>query len=175
MSRARRAVIVALAAVVSAATTSACGSSGSSGGGTGSSSGTTASTSVIANSAPITVTAGVEMIPVSRLVDGVAALCRAAVQARAAGSGSDAVPSAGAAAGATFFDGAHEVMHELARAVEQSDRASAARLLEAKEAVEADLSHHAAPPALAADLSHLFDAAVVGLGRLAIPAPPCQK
>lgn len=174
MSRAGRAVMVALAAVVATATTSACGSGGS-GGGAGSSSGTTIpSTTVIANPAPATVKAGNELIPVPRLVDGVASLCRAAAQAGAAGSGSDGAPSAEAAA-ATFFDGAHEAMHELARAVEQSDRVSAARLLEAKQAVEADLSNHAAAPALAADLSHLFDAAAAGLGRLAIPAPPCQK
>ena len=48
--------------------------------------------------------------------------------------------SAAAFGATTFFDRVHQPLHELAAEVAASDRAAAARLLEAKEAVEHDLA-----------------------------------
>ncbi len=66
--------------------------------------------------------------------------------------------AAGEAAGAreVFFDRAHQPLHELASGAAAYDRAVAARLLEAKEAVEAGLIQ--LRPSLVADLDHLLSA-----------------
>ncbi len=53
-----------------------------------------------------------------------------------------------------FFDRAHDRLHELAAAVSDIDRSIEARLLEAKQRVEADLSIDRAPD-LAAHLAAL--------------------
>jgi len=73
----------------------------------------------------------------------------------------------------TFYDRSHEPLHTLARTLETIDRALAARLLEAKEAVEADVNAQPLPAALAGDLDHLIDVTGQVLQRLAIPAIPC--
>ena len=93
------------------------------------------------------------------LVDAHAALCEAAArpdQARA-----------------LFFDRSHDALHTVAGMLEDTDRAQAARLLEAKQAVESDLaaSARAAPD----DVLRLADVYRTSLGRLAIAAPPCDK
>ncbi len=74
---------------------------------------------------------------------------------------------------ATFYDRPHEALHTLARTLESLDRGLAARLLEAKEAVEADVNAQTLAATLAADLDHLIDVTHQVLERLAIPAIPC--
>lgn len=64
-----------------------------------------------------------------------------------------------AGARAVFFDRSHQPLHELAAAAQERDRASAARLLEAKERVESGLDKGS--PTLADDL----DALAVATGR----------
>jgi len=85
--------------------------------------------------------------PSSRWTRAVAGLCAAAGQARG-GDVDDAR--------ATFFDQSHDDLHELADEVAGDDRAAAAELLEAKEAVEADLEDSSA--SLPDDLDTLVDA-----------------
>jgi len=69
----------------------------------------------------------------------------------------------------TFYDRAHDALHTIARELETVDRVLAARLLEAKEAVEADVNAEPPAPALAVDLDHLIDEARQGLDRLSVP------
>ncbi len=73
----------------------------------------------------------------------------------------------------TFYDRAHEPLHTLARTLEALDRPLAARLLEAKESVEADVNAQTPPPTLGADLDHLIDVTHQVLDRLSVPAIPC--
>jgi hypothetical protein len=70
----------------------------------------------------------------------------------------------------TFFDQSHDDLHELADEAAGDDRAAAAELLEAKEAVEADLEDSAAT--LADDLDTLVDAtrAAVRATGASVPA-----
>ena len=106
-----------------------------------------------------TITVAGQPVPVAPLVDAHAALCQAAAEP--------------AAARRHFFDRAHEPLHTVARALEDVDRAHAARLFQAKERVESELSD---PPAsLPDDLRRLAGVYRDGLGRLAITAPPCDK
>ena len=79
----------------------------------------------------------------------VAALCEAR----------DEVVRDAAEAGAIFLDRAHDGLHELARAVEEIDRPTAARLLEAKQAVEAGLEPQSSSASLAEDLEALIASA----------------
>lgn len=79
-----------------------------------------------------------------------------------------------AGARAAFFDRAHQTLHELAAAAQERDRATAARLLEAKERVETGLERSS--PTLAADL----DVLAVTTGRAIATAGgrdpgPCQR
>lgn len=79
-----------------------------------------------------------------------------------------------AAARDAFFDRAHQPIHELAAAVALTDRATAGRLLEAKQAVEHDLAGNA--PGLADDLDRLLVAASRAIVATGQPAPkPCQE
>ena len=73
-----------------------------------------------------------------------------------------------------FHADAHQPLHDLAAETAQADRPVAARLLEAKEAVEAGLGR--ASPTLADDLSRLASAtrdAVAATGATA--PPPCER
>lgn len=94
------------------------------------------------------------------LVDAHAALC----EATAAGP---------TEARALFFDRSHEALHEVARRLDDADRAQAAELLEAKERVESGLASPG--PNLSGDMARLADVYRNSLGRLAIEAPPCDK
>ena len=100
-----------------------------------------------------------------RLTEVVAAVCDAARQA--AGDV--------AAARTTFAGRAHDGLHDIARELEEVDRALAARLLEAKAAVEGDFNASPPPASVVDDLTRLADRAREGLARLAVEAPPCQK
>ncbi|MDQ6799125.1 MAG: hypothetical protein M3011_14105 [Actinomycetota bacterium] len=73
----------------------------------------------------------------------------------------------------TFYDRSHEALHTLARTLEPIDRSLAARLLEAKESVEADVNAKPLLPTVGADLDHLIDVTRQVLERLSIPAVPC--
>jgi len=72
-----------------------------------------------------------------------------------------------------FFDRSHDALHTVARGLEDVDRAQAAGLLEAKEAVETGLDSRR--PMLTDDVARLADVYRSGLRRLAISAPPCEK
>lgn len=75
---------------------------------------------------------------------------------------------------ATFYDRSHEALHTIARALEPVDRVVAARLLEAKQAVEADVNAQPPRATVAADLDRLLDVTRQGLARLSITAPRCR-
>jgi hypothetical protein len=76
-------------------------------------------------------------------------------------------------ANALFFDRAHQTLHVLAAATDVVDRVPAAGLLEAMQAVEADLRVNALPETFAADVANLLDATRRALGTVGLPAPPC--
>ena len=97
--------------------------------------------------------------PADPLVDAHVALCEAADRPDEAR--------------ALFFDRSHEALHEVARRLDDVDRAQAAALLEAKQRVESGLD--SPRPSLPADLTRLADVYRASLGRLAIEAPPCDK
>lgn len=86
------------------------------------------------------------------------------------------VAETGAIAGparSMFFDRLHEPLHALARDLNTQDRAQAARLLEAKQVIEALLSQGTNPQA-ARDVDPLIAEAVRGLTVLDVaPAPSC--
>jgi len=75
----------------------------------------------------------------------------------------------------TFFDRSHGTLHVLARALENVDRRSTARVLEAMFRVEADLAFDHPPASLPADLDTLIAAARAGLRRLDHAAPGCAS
>ena len=113
---------------------------------------------------PTIVVAG-DPVPVARLTDAVENLCTARADA----------PHRLRAAEARFFDRSHETLHLIARALEDVDRPLAARLLEAKQKVEADFSGLASGDRVADDLGRLIGATRAALDRLAVPIPPCAK
>jgi hypothetical protein len=98
--------------------------------------------------------------PASRWARTVAGLCAAAGQARAGDIGD---------ARTTFFDQSHDDLHELADEAAGDDRAAAADLLEAKEAVEADLAGSSA--SLADDLDTLVAATRAAIRATGDPVP----
>jgi len=98
------------------------------------------------------------------LVSAVDGLCLARSQV-------DADPTA---VRATFYDRSHDPLHTIARQLEAVDRTVAARLLEAKETVETDVSSQPIAASSAADLDHLIDVATQGLARLSVPVRSCR-
>lgn len=72
-----------------------------------------------------------------------------------------------------FFDRSHEALHEVARRLDDVDRAQAAALLEAKQRVESGLERPG--PNLLGDIARLAEVYRASLGRLAIEASPCDK
>jgi hypothetical protein len=76
---------------------------------------------------------------------------------------------------ATFYDRVHEGLHDLARAVQSKDRAVAARLLEAKTAVEQDSADWRNWPRLQADLLRLLVTARDALRALSLNPPECAR
>ncbi len=73
----------------------------------------------------------------------------------------------------TFYDRSHDPLHSIASDLGPVDRALAARLLEAKEAVESDLRADRPPPSLGPDLDRLVQVTAEALVRLSLPAPRC--
>lgn len=113
---------------------------------------------------PTMVVAG-DPVPVAQVTDALAQLCLAR----------DDAPRRPQAAEARFFDRSHTTLHLIARALEDVDRPLAARLLEAKQVVEADFSGLASGDRIADDLDRLVDVTAEGLDRLAVPLPSCAK
>jgi hypothetical protein len=73
----------------------------------------------------------------------------------------------------TFYDRSHDPLHSLAGDLEPVDRVLAARLLEAKEAVESGLRADRPPPSLGPDLDRLIEVTGQALARLSLPVPRC--
>jgi hypothetical protein len=76
-------------------------------------------------------------------------------------------------ANALFFDRAHQTLHVLAAATEETDRVPAAGLLETMQAVEADLRSDSLPETFSDDVANLLDATRRALGTVGLPAPGC--
>lgn len=104
-----------------------------------------------------------ERVPVTELRAVVDALCDA----------TDAAERSRRTARMVFFDRAHDPLHDIAAAAGEVDRSSAARLLEAKQAVEADLDRMA--PELASDLRTLVVATRDALKALSVSVPGCDE
>lgn len=95
------------------------------------------------------------------------ALARGLCQARARAGEPDQARRA-------FFDNAHQPIHELAAAAAAGDRVAAARLLEAKQAVEGDLAGD--PARLGVSIDLLIEATRGALAAVGQPPPrPCQE
>jgi hypothetical protein len=77
------------------------------------------------------------------------------------------------AAEAAFADRSHQTLHVIAAAVQEVDRAVAAELLEAKQAVEADLAEPALPAAFPDHVGSLLDATRAALDTIGLDAPDC--
>lgn len=113
------------------------------------------------------ITVGGEVVAVDALVKSLESLCDAS---RSAASRDFA------GAKIAFSDRAHDPLHTVARALEDVDRAAAARLLEAKQRVEADFDGSGTTtPGLAADLTALIAATHTGLDRLGIETQECGQ
>ncbi|MBI4261085.1 MAG: zinc ribbon domain-containing protein [Actinobacteria bacterium] len=100
--------------------------------------------------------------PVPRAVaeEAVLGLCEAAA----------VLPDDPAAAETAFFDRAHDALHEIAGAVQELDRAAAAELLTAKEAVEAGFRDGEVLPG---EIERLIGSTGRALGALGLEAPAC--
>lgn len=105
-----------------------------------------------------------EVVPAAELTGVAAGLCVARDQARARPE----------AAQTTFLDRSHGRLHTIAAALEGVDRSAAARLLVAKQAVEADLSAKPFSSQLPADLDRLAALTRAGLAKLGLSAPACK-
>jgi hypothetical protein len=106
-----------------------------------------------------------ESVPTSQLSAVAEAVCRAAGEA----------PADPAGAGQAFLGQAHDGIHLIARGLQGVDRRESARLLVAKQAVEADIAAGAAGPKLAADLERLAGATRSGLAKLGLAVAPCAN
>ncbi len=104
-----------------------------------------------------------ERVRVTELHGVVDALCEA----------HEAAPRDPEQARTIFFDRAHDPLHDIAAAAQEVDRSSAARLLEAKQAVEADFERMLGPD-LASDLERLVAATRAGLMELSVSVPGCD-
>jgi hypothetical protein len=76
-------------------------------------------------------------------------------------------------ANALFFDRAHQTLHVLAAATEETNRVPAAGLLETMQAVESDLRADPLPETFSDDVANLLDATRRALGTVGLPAPGC--
>ncbi|MEA2827963.1 MAG: hypothetical protein QOG43_2402 [Actinomycetota bacterium] len=119
---------------------------------------------VPATPGPTVLVAG-DPVPAAQMTDALANLCTAR----------DEAPDSPGAAQARFFSRSHTTLHLVARALEDVDRPLAARLLEAKQKVEADFSNGASGGQVADDLRPLVTVTADSLDRLAVPLPPCAK
>jgi hypothetical protein len=89
--------------------------------------------------------------------------------------GARAGGSRAAEAQAIFVDRAHDGLHELARDVAEVDRSAAARLLEAKQAVEAEIERPSGGTALAEHLEALIASTRRALEATNQPVSGCAQ
>ena len=80
-----------------------------------------------------------------------------------------------AEAEAIFLDRAHDGLHDLAREVAEVDRSAAARLLEAKQSVEADIERPSSGASLEVHLEELIASARRALELSTGSAPSCAQ
>ena len=78
------------------------------------------------------------------------------------------------AARTTFYDRSHDVLHDVARALDPVDRAASGRLLEAKQRVETGLDGSPSPADLVAHIQRLADVTRAGLAQLDVDVPACD-
>ena len=76
---------------------------------------------------------------------------------------------------AIFLDRAHDELHDLAGEVAEIDRSAAARLLEAKQAVEAELERRSSSADLAEELRALIASTRRALEVISGSAPSCPQ
>jgi len=107
--------------------------------------------------------AGGQPVSAASLQSAATALCGARQQAASDVAGARGV----------FYALAHDRLHDLARMVQDRDRAAAARLLEAKAAVERDFAGQVTARKARADLERLVRATGAALGVLSIAPPAC--
>jgi hypothetical protein len=105
-----------------------------------------------------------EQVKVAPLTGALEGLCQARAQA-----------ARGDLTGArdTFYDRSHDALHTIARILEPRDISQAARLLETKQLVEADVNASPPKPSLEADLGQLVEVTRTSLDNLRIEAPAC--
>jgi len=103
--------------------------------------------------------------PASPYRSAFSSLCQARVEARAGDFRS---------AGRTFFDRVHQPIHELATLSATTDRAAAARLLEAKRPVEEDVNQ-SRDSTLASDLERLLPAMAHAIEVTGAARPACPS
>lgn len=76
-------------------------------------------------------------------------------------------------ANGVFYDQTHEELHVIAAATEEKDRTVAARLLQAKEKVEADLTDLQVPDTFVEDVDALLSATQDALRTIGVSVPGC--
>ena len=104
-------------------------------------------------------------VPATQLVKAMTGLCTARDQAATQPD----------AAKTTFFDNSHQAIHDIAAALERTDRSASSTLLVAKQKVEADLDATPPGPSLVADLDRLASVTHDSLDRLHVTAAPCPS
>jgi hypothetical protein len=77
------------------------------------------------------------------------------------------------AAATVFLDRSHQTLHVIAAATDVVDRAAGARLLEAKQVIEADLTEPVLPDGFGDDVAALIDATRGALDAIDLDAPAC--
>lgn len=105
-----------------------------------------------------------QTVAITRLQSVAGGLCEAARQVTTDTDG----------ARQTFFGQSHEGLHLIARGLEETDRAASARLLEAKQRVEADFSAPPPGPQVAADLRQLAEITRSSLDRFDVEVAACS-
>ena len=113
--------------------------------------------------APVVVAMAGQTVPTARLLTIAAGICDAA---RQAGSNIDAARQ-------TFFGQSHDGIHLIARGLDDVDRGASARLLEAKQKVEADFQSPPPGARIAADLRTLAAVTRSSLARFKVNAETC--
>jgi hypothetical protein len=116
-----------------------------------------------AKPAPVVVAMAGETVATAKLLTIATGICDAARQA----------PGNVDAARQTFFGQSHDGIHLIARGLQDKDRAASARLLEAKQKVEADFLTPPPGPQVAADLRALAAVTRSSLAPFKVSADAC--
>jgi hypothetical protein len=113
--------------------------------------------------APVVVAMAGQTVATAKLLTIAGGICDAARQA----------PTDVAAARQTFFGQSHDGIHLIARGLQDTDRDASAKLLEAKQKVEADFLAPPPGPQIAADLRALAAVTRSSLARFKVSAAAC--